>query len=506
MRRIGCATMADMGRHHLVIASGLIAAACSSSNGRAIPADAGVDAGVDAAPDAVPAPPLPANNQFTPNSVTISTSEGAPSGDCDIWLHSAQECQNQSNFGYGPTKVIRLYICLNGEVSAGDCSNYPVATAPLPSTMLTDLDARLAEYNGTGMRVMVRFIYNFGDPNPMDAPIDVISQHLDEVMPIVMNHQDLVYALEAGFIGTWGEWHDSTNGNDSGAAQKVVLDKELSYVGDAFPILVRYPGDLLQYLGDTTAPANFGLHDDYYDSDDIDGGTWLPCVTGVDVCPSPYSTTDLQDFAAAVSTTTIFAAEFGAVDAPAQTCDALAAYSYTYHPQSSSLGFYPADIGTNLQSEGCVLDYLNRVGTRIELTQATITGTAGPNGQLLVALTMVNAGYGRVIRARPAQLVLTAGNDIVAQLPISLQDLDLRALASAAQPVPRTFQFSVTLPANFPTSGNISAELLIPDPAPSLTLQAPYALPLNSDDEAGAIFDAATGRNRIATFSAGPGS
>ena len=474
----------------LIVAFGLACGGCSGSSGV----------------DATPAASLPVNNDFTANSLTISTSEGAPYGDCDIWTQTAESCTSDTNFGYGPTKVMRLYICLNGEVSAGDCSNYPVATAPLSSTMLSDLDTRLTAFESTGMRVMIRFIYNFGDPNPMDAPIDVISAHIDELAPIVMNHKDIVFALEAGFIGTWGEWHDSTNGNDDAASQKAVLDKELSYVGDAFPILVRYPGDLLQYLGNTTPPVNFGLHDDYYDSDDVDGGTWLSCVTGVDVCPSPYTQTDLQTFAAAVSTTTMFVGEFGALDAPTQTCDALAAYSYTYHPQSIALGIYPSEIGTELQSEGCIGDFFNKVGTRIELQQASLSGSATPNGQLAVALTMVNTGYGRVVRARPASLIFTAGGDVVAQLPIPLADLDLRALASASPAVPQTFQFDVTLPSNFPSSGNVAVSLLIPDPAPSLTSSAAYALPLNSGDASGAIFDPSTGLNRIATFSAGTGS
>jgi hypothetical protein len=38
----------------------------------------------------------------------------------------------------------------------------------------------------------------------MDAPIDVISGHIDQLAPILLQYEDLVFALEAGFIGTWG--------------------------------------------------------------------------------------------------------------------------------------------------------------------------------------------------------------------------------------------------------------------------------------------------------------
>jgi hypothetical protein len=117
---------------------------------------------------------------------------------------------------------------------------------------------------------------------------------------------------------------------------------------------------------------------------------------------------------------------------------------------------------------------------------------------------LLNAGYGRVVRARPATLVFVTNGNVVGQVPISLQDLDLRRLASASPPVPLTFQFAVTLPSTLPSGRQVSVALLIPDPAPSLTAQAAYALPLNSLDSNGrAIFDAATGYNIIGSFLSG---
>ena len=143
------------------------------------------------------------------------------------------------------------------------------------------------------------------------------------------------------------------------------------------------------------------------------------------------------------------------------------------------------------------------VGTRIELQQATVIGDPTPNGQLYIALTLVNTGYGRVIRPRPASLVFTSGASVVAQIPVALTDLDLRQLASSSTPVAQTFHLNVSLPSSFPSSGTISAALLIPDPAPSLTPQPAYALPLNSLDQSNApVFDAASGNNVFATFNA----
>jgi Domain of unknown function (DUF4874)/Domain of unknown function (DUF4832) len=452
---------------------------------------------------AVTTPTLSLTEAFAPNAVTISTSEGAPYGDCDFWVSTPADCNAESNFGYGPTRVMRLYICLSGEVSVfSDCSKQPEVTGPLSSAMLSAMNTRLAAYDGTGMRLLIRFTYNFGPigPTAMDAPIDVISKNIDQVAPILKSHKDLIFGLEAGFIGTWGEWHDSTNGNDTAAAQKIVLDKELSYFTDLFPILVRYPGDLIQYVGNRTPQPGLGMHDDYYASDSDDGATWNPCDTGAGYCFNNYTQSQFESYGAGVSTTTMFAGEFGALYNTLQTCTALNHYSYTYHPQSISLFPSPADIGTLLQNEGCATTFFNRVGTRIVLQDVTLIGDATPGGKIYLAATMVNDGYGRVIRERAGTLVLIQNSAVVARISIPIADVDLRTLASSSAEKPLTFRFEFTLPKML-ASGPVSAALWFRDPAPSLSAQPAYALPLNSLDQDGtAIFDATTGYNQIGTF------
>jgi hypothetical protein len=451
----------------------------------------------------VSTPSLSLKNVFAPNDVTISTSEGAPYGNCDFWAAGASNCAKESKFGFGPTKVVRIYICLSGEVSTSTCSQQSAVTGALSASMLADIDSRIAAFAGTGIRLMVRFTYNFGPigPGAMDAPINVISKHIDQVAPVLLKNKDLIFAIEAGFIGTWGEWHDSTNGNDTAVAHKVVLDKELSYFSGAFPILVREPADLIQYNGNLTPSPALGLHDDYYASNSTDAGTFENCDTRAGFCLPQYSSDQLRSYAATVSATTMFAGEFGAVYPPLQSCSELDEYSYIYHAQSITL--QPASIGTELEDEGCALSFYNKVGTRIELKEATIDGSPSANGRLHLVLTLANTGFGRVIRPRPVTLLFVSSGRVVAQFPIALADMDLRQLKASATTVPQTYLIDVTMPPTFPTSGSVSAVLLIPDPVPSLGPQPAYALPLNSlDQNDNPIFDPATGFNLIATFNA----
>jgi len=450
-------------------------------------------------------PSLSLKNIFSPNETTISTSEGAPYGNCDFWVANLSSCATESNFGYGPTKVVRIYICLSGEVSTASCSQQPAVTGRLSAAMLSDMNTRIAAFAGTGIRLMVRFTYNFGPigPGAMDAPVDLIAEHIDQVGPVLLQHKDLIFALEAGFIGTWGEWHDSTNGNDTAAAHKIVLGKELSYFGGLFPILVREPGDLIQYSGSLTPSPYLGLHDDYYASNATDAGTWENCDSRAGFCVPQYTSDQLRAYGSAVSAATMFAGEFGALYPPLQSCSALDNYSYTYHAQSITLQIFPAGVTTELEDEGCALSFYNKVGTRIELQEATLDGSPSANGHLHLSLTLSNTGYGRVIRARPVTLLFISAGKVVGQFPIARTDMDLRILESSATPVPQTYKIDVALPPTFPTSGPVCAVLLIPDPAPSLTPQPAYALPLNSLDRNGdPVFDPATGYNLIATFNA----
>jgi Domain of unknown function (DUF4874)/Domain of unknown function (DUF4832) len=459
----------------------------------------------DSAEIFVARPSLSSDQTFAPNSMTIPTSEGSAYGFCDFWVVTQKPCVAQKNFGYGPARILQVYICLSGEVSVSMCSAQPAVTGPLPDSMLKDIDERLDTYQGTGMRLLLRFTYNFGPigPGAMDAPADLIAQHIDQVAPIVLRHKDLIFALEAGFIGTWGEWHDSTSGNNNLAAHKVVLDKERQYFSNVFPILVRDAGDLVEYTGTLVPQPDLGMHDDFYASNSTDAATWTPCAPRSGFCVPNYTQEQLQAYGASVAATTLFAGEFGQLYPPLQTCGALDQYSYTYHAQSITL--HPdAAVEAELQSEGCLDSFYNKVGTRIELQSVKVIGNASPGGRLYVAATLVNAGYGRVIRRRPVTLALLQDGEVVHEVRIPTDQMDLRTLASSADPTPSEFQLELTLPQTL-TPGQVSMALLFHDPAASLFDLPAYALPLNSVDENdNPVFHPATGMNHIATFDISP--
>jgi hypothetical protein len=255
---------------------------------------------------------------------------------------------------------------------------------------------------------------------------------------------------------------------------------------------------LVEYTGTLVPQPGLGMHDDFYASNTTDAATWLRCSSRSGFCVPNDTTEQLQSYGADVSTTTMFAGEFGQVYPALQSCSALNQYSYTYHPQSITI--HPGPIGPELQSEGCVNSFYNKVGTRIVLQSVTIIGDPVPGGRLYLAASMVNDGYGRVIRPRPVRLVFIQDRETIAEIEIPIHKMDLRTLVSSEELTPSTFQFEFTLPERLP-AGPTSVALLFRDPAPSLFSQPAYALPLNSINENGnPIFYPTVGFNVVATF------
>jgi Domain of unknown function (DUF4874)/Domain of unknown function (DUF4832) len=416
---------------------------------------------------------------FTPNAVTISTSEGAPYGDVDFWITPFDS--SQTNFGYGPTKVMRLYICLSGMVTTNACSKQPTPVGPLSHAMLAKIAAGIEAYRGTGIRVMPRFVYNLGPIGAPDASLPVIMTHLAQLAPILRRNSDVVFGLEAGFFGTWGEWHNSTHGNMAADHVKALLGQELADFGTRFPVFVRYPGLTLIYTnGNTTPMQGLGMHDDSYAYPPNDAGTFVPSGHQN---PRRIPVLTLRTYAQAQ------AEQVGLVGEPFGTnCSKVDRFAYRYSLQSYRLNsIHCADAAM----------VLSKAGTRIVLQRAVLSGTVQPGSTMTAALTFVNDGYGRVMRVRPVTLVLRSGTTILSSAPVA--SIDLRTLAPARQPVAKTFTFAFTLPSTLP-KGKITASLFIADPAPSLRAMPAYALPLNSHGPNGEIFDAATGLNAFATI------
>lgn len=94
---------------------------------------------------------------------------------------------------------------------------------PLTADAMSDLDGDFAAVRAAGIKIIPRFMYSFPCVNALepcgpatfgdtDAPLPRVLEHIDQLAPVLQANADVIAFMEMGFIGPWGEWHNSTNG------------------------------------------------------------------------------------------------------------------------------------------------------------------------------------------------------------------------------------------------------------------------------------------------------
>jgi hypothetical protein len=124
----------------------------------------------------------------------------------------------------------------------------PTNDSSIPESYLHNLQSEADLFRQNGFKVIYRFNYNwnhsFGND---DAPLEITLAHLDQLQPFFESNKDVLFAVEMGFIGYWGEMHHSTIGHQIprtvGFTQsgKGIMAKVLEVVPEDRFVSVRYP-------------------------------------------------------------------------------------------------------------------------------------------------------------------------------------------------------------------------------------------------------------------------
>jgi len=71
-----------------------------------------------------------------------------------------------------------------------------------------------------GFKCLLRFAYQRGDVKGPE--IKWVLHHIEQLKPIVEKNSDMIFILQAGFIGLWGEWHSDTHHSDLQSRAKIM--------------------------------------------------------------------------------------------------------------------------------------------------------------------------------------------------------------------------------------------------------------------------------------------
>ena len=181
----------------------------------------------------------------------------------------------------------------------------------ISSTFLDLVEADFNIARQAGVKLIIRFAYTITVDSSCgqefcapygDAPKAIILQHILDLKPLLQNHDDVISAVQMGFIGIWGEQYYTDYFGDASTQGKLLnndwlnRNEVLAALLDAVPenrmVHVRYPQLKQRFLYGPNAPvttnpitaseahstsdiARIGFHNDCFLASANDFGTYL---------------------------------------------------------------------------------------------------------------------------------------------------------------------------------------------------------------------------------------
>ena len=345
-----------------------------------------------------------------------------------------------------------------------------------------------------GAKCILRFCYSNGfdeKDKPWDATLEQATRHIAQLKPILQEYYDVILVVQAGFIGSWGEWYYTEN-YTSDASRKAIVDALLDAVPDSRQIALRTPAFKMKLYGhsleDTltlaeahkpTEKARLAGHNDCYLSSQNDVGT--------------YNGPKDRKYWGAESLYTIMGGESCELTAYCH-CEGndkyngalkdLAINHFTY----INNGYHPQVLG-RWRSEGCMEEIQKRLGYRFVLEKGFYTKAPKAGEQLRVVLKIRNDGFAPAMNPRDAVLVLTdkSGNVVDSW---DLQSDPRYWMPGEVTTVDRT----VDIPSG--VSGEMTLSLNLPDPCATLRSNPFFSIRLANEN----MWDDNTGYNKLTSF------
>ena len=359
----------------------------------------------------------------------------------------------------------------------------------------------LSVYRQGGAKCILRFGYSnyiedLSNPyasEPFDTSEEQVLRHIAQLKPILQEYADVIYVLQAGFIGCWGEWFYTTCFPKSPSTpeeylpRKHVVEALLDALPDNRQIELRTPKykmDMYGYtLADTltlaeahqpTLKARLAGHNDCYLANGTDQGTFLG--------------SEDRAYWRAESRYIIMGGETCGMSNNCICDNALkdmAAQHFSYLNIS-----YERSVINYWYNHGCFDEIQRRLGYRLSLKEGWYTPKPTAGGELRAVLKIHNEGFASVMNPRDAEFVLTAQNGTVVKT--FTLDSDPRYWMPGTTTV---IDQTLTLPDGL--SGEYTLSLNLPDPAEKLRANPLFSIQLANKD----IWDEATGYNKLYTFS-----
>ncbi len=293
-------------------------------------------------------------------------------------------------------------------------------TSAVSDAKLQEIRSAFARARKYGLSVIFHAAYDFdGVSKPEPTDLSVITNHIAQLKPIFTENEDILFCVQAGFLGPWGEWHTSHYGDPpSLTARTAVLAALMNAVPRSRQIQVRRPMFIRDmYPNQTlTASAAFsqsniartGYHDDALLSSEDENGTYVD---------PGYSREAELNWADNHDRYTPFIAESDELSSYSDPDNAVFELG-KLHAQVLNSEYLPEvlDKWKNTTYQGTnTYDYISRhLGYRFVLSSASFNSSIPQGGALHLILQFRNTGFANLINARDFQIVLSNGTQTYA--------------------------------------------------------------------------------------------
>ncbi|WP_299311966.1 DUF4832 domain-containing protein [uncultured Aquimarina sp.] len=348
------------------------------------------------------------------------------------------------------------------------------------TTFLENIQTDFNNVRAAGLKIIVRFSYSNAQGTTAQQPTkSQILTHITQLSTILNTNKDVIFSLQAGFIGTWGEWYytnstefgtDGTISEAQWANRKEIVDAMLTAAPIEIPIQVRYAGIKSTMYGNTqlneqtayqtTANARIGFYNDAFLNDYGDQGTYSVSSQ----CENPVGTTGYNY----ISNETKYLPMTGETNG-LNTCDngfrtnsANALNELDLTNWTTINRDYYTPFWTQTINSGDYEELIKNLGYRFVLNSSSV---AINNGNFELTLNLSNIGYARSFKKRNVYLVLK--NTQTNNITTALIDTDIRTWESS---------ISITQNFNLELTGTFQLYLWIPDIETALESNADYSI------------------------------
>jgi hypothetical protein len=381
----------------------------------------------------------------------------------------------------GVTLVRRLYII----------EKY--RNSELPQSFLNLLKSDFETARQAGVKLVIRFAYNWDSSGTLnasgqDASKDRIFSHLDQMQPILQDNKDALAYMQAGFIGSWGEWHHSSNSLENTQDKTTILNKVLSVLPSDRMVALRYPRDKMAVFNNSNPltpqeafngsyRARTGAHNDCFVSSIEDMGTYHWSDSNMRESEKNFLNLDNR-----------YVVQGGETCYPSQYDDCPNVLKELGRMRWSQMeAEFHETVLQGWRDQGCMEEIRRRLGYRFRLINSTLPDRVKPNGTFTMSFKVTNDGWASPYNPRSLEVILRHRQ--------TGQQYYLPVATSVRKWMPgtsRTVKVVGGIPANMPV-GEYQVLLNLPDPTSRLYLRSEYSIRFANQN----VWEASTGYNSL---------